>query len=272
MKKIIIMLLVIVLAVLAGFAIWHPGTPTATPSDDSVASTTIKYSDTISIAWHNPAQTSLMQGADINLTKYNLSGTITESFPTAETENISAFTTPFQKYYDDKLKSEGWKLEPLLSAGGAGSAIWAYSKGNRYFLLSFKSTFLNTPANAPVQCPCTIVFKTFEGTKPAEVSGVSGTVTLGPTCPVMRNPPDPSCADKPYKTMIQVIESGTTRNSPFATGQSGADGKYEIMLPPGQYMVQPVGAGMLPRCESKDVTIVANTITELDLSCDSGIR
>ncbi|HTK33346.1 MAG TPA: hypothetical protein VL335_02235, partial [Candidatus Paceibacterota bacterium] len=38
-------------------------------------------------------------------------------------------------------------------------------------------------------------------------SGVHGTVMLGPTCPVMRNPPDPSCADKPYATLVVVFRS-----------------------------------------------------------------
>jgi hypothetical protein len=102
-------------------------------------------------------------------------------------------------------------------------------------------------------------------------SGVEGTVTLGPTCPVMRVG-DNSCADKPYSTRIQVILIGSPRSSPFATVKSGKDGRYKIMLPPGKYAFQPVGAEPLPRCETKEATVEASKILELNLFCDTGIR
>src|ERR1035437_9718286 len=41
-------------------------------------------------------------------------------------------------------------------------------------------------------------------------SGISGTVLLGPTCPVERIPPDPQCAPKPYSTSINILKSGST--------------------------------------------------------------
>ena len=103
-------------------------------------------------------------------------------------------------------------------------------------------------------------------------SGVEGTVTLGPTCPVMRNPPDPECADKPYSTTIQVISMGSPKSSPFATVESDKEGKYKIMLPPGEYALQPVGGSVMPRCETKEIKIDPSKIIKVDLSCDSGIR
>jgi len=33
-------------------------------------------------------------------------------------------------------------------------------------------------------------------------SGIKGTAMLGPFCPVEKNPPDPNCADRPYKTAL----------------------------------------------------------------------
>ena len=103
-------------------------------------------------------------------------------------------------------------------------------------------------------------------------SGVKGQVFLGPTCPVMRIPPDPNCADRPYQTTVQVIAIGSPRSSPFATAETDADGKYEVKLPPGEYGLQSVGGKMLPRCETKNVTIGPDEMVEANLSCDSGIR
>lgn len=102
-------------------------------------------------------------------------------------------------------------------------------------------------------------------------SGVEGVVTLGPTCPVMRVG-DTSCADRPYVTTVQIIRIGSPKSSPFATIQTDKYGKYKIMLPPGDYALQPVGGPVLPRCETREVTLVPAKIIKMDLSCDSGIR
>ena len=103
-------------------------------------------------------------------------------------------------------------------------------------------------------------------------SGVEGIVALGPTCPVMRNPPDPTCADKPYSTTIQVINIGSPRSSPFTTVTSDKEGKYKIMLPPGEYALQPIGGSVMPRCETKNIKIEPVKVINVNLSCDTGIR
>lgn len=102
-------------------------------------------------------------------------------------------------------------------------------------------------------------------------SGVEGTVLLGPTCPVMRVG-DTTCADKPYATTVQVILLKSPKSSTFATAQSDKEGKYKIMLPPGDYALQPLGGAPLPRCETKNITIEPGKIIQVDLNCDTGIR
>lgn len=104
------------------------------------------------------------------------------------------------------------------------------------------------------------------------IQGVTGQILLGPTCPVMRIPPDPQCADRPYATKIQIIAVGSPQSAPYATATSDAEGRYSMVLPPGIYALQPVGGQPLPRCETKEVTIVAGAMTETNLSCDTGIR
>lgn len=109
-------------------------------------------------------------------------------------------------------------------------------------------------------------------TPPTNNSGVKGVVTLGPTCPVERIPPDPTCAPKGYKTTIQVISVGNPNSTPFATTKTNASGEYSVSLPPGKYDLQPVGGNILPRCETKEVTVVKNIVQEVNLTCDTGIR
>ncbi len=103
-------------------------------------------------------------------------------------------------------------------------------------------------------------------------SGVAGIVLLGPTCPVQRITPDPSCADKPYKTIVQVIAVGSPKSAAFAIVESNDQGQYKAMLPPGEYALQPIGGNPLPRCETKNVTVEPGVIKEVNLSCDTGIR
>lgn len=101
-------------------------------------------------------------------------------------------------------------------------------------------------------------------------SGVRGTVSLGPTCPVMRNPPDPQCADRGYATTIIVRRTGSS--STFATGKSDGNGTFEFSLPPGSYTLAASGGTMLPRCVPVDVTVGPTGYVTTDISCDTGIR
>jgi len=102
-------------------------------------------------------------------------------------------------------------------------------------------------------------------------SGVKGTVSLGPICPVIQNPPDPQCSDKPYQTLISVFRSNNTSNV-FATTESKADGTFEISLPPGDYVLDAKGGTTLPRCSQISVNVGPSRYTEALISCDTGIR
>ncbi len=101
-------------------------------------------------------------------------------------------------------------------------------------------------------------------------SGVRGTVLLGPTCPVMRDPPDPKCADKPYATTITVRREGS--GSVFATGKSNDKGVFEFSLPPGSYVFSAEGGKMLPRCNETKATVSLGEYSDVAISCDTGIR
>ncbi len=102
-------------------------------------------------------------------------------------------------------------------------------------------------------------------------SGIRGTVLLGPTCPVQKNPPDPQCADKPYAAkLVLTAKGGTSVLKEFSADQYGA---FTLDLAPGTYTIKPSpSSAPLPRCQSEDVTINQATYTSVSISCDSGIR
>lgn len=102
-------------------------------------------------------------------------------------------------------------------------------------------------------------------------SGINGNVLLGPTCPVMRDPPDPACNDKPYQTTITVSHSSSPARV-FARTESAVNGRFRVSLPPGEYVVHANGGTMLPRCGDVSITVESNTYAKVDISCDTGIR
>jgi len=100
---------------------------------------------------------------------------------------------------------------------------------------------------------------------------VSGSVLLGPTCPVERVPPDPQCAPKPYQTSIRV--QSVHPSVPYTTISSDASGAFSISLYPGIYTFTPRGGNsMPPTCRAQQVTVEAGQTKHITLDCDTGIR
>ena len=103
-------------------------------------------------------------------------------------------------------------------------------------------------------------------------SGITGIVLLGPTCPVMRNPPDPQCADKPYQTALVVtIPDGTRVIAQF---NSDTNGKFKVNIPAGEYAIRSAATtNFYPRCSSSGtVSVKTGIFTDTTISCDTGIR
>lgn len=103
-------------------------------------------------------------------------------------------------------------------------------------------------------------------------SGISGMVLLGPTCPVMRDPPDPECADKPYATALVV----TTSDQALVIKElrSEETGKFSVQVAPGEYAIRSAAASnILPYCSSSGtIKVNASVYTETTVYCDTGIR
>ena len=113
---------------------------------------------------------------------------------------------------------------------------------------------------------------TSESGPPLPVSGVRGTVTKGPICPVERDPPDPACAEPPVAGAELVIEdlSGTE----VARLTTAVDGSFSADLAPGAYRLvpQPV-EGLMGTAPPVEFRVEAGEApADLQLSYDTGIR
>lgn len=103
-------------------------------------------------------------------------------------------------------------------------------------------------------------------------SGIRGLVLLGPTCPVQGSPGanEPVPCLTPYAATLVVLDS---ENAVVARIASGADGKFSVDVPPGDYVVAPAtGSDSYPIAQPQSVTIAAGQYVEIQVNYDTGIR
>ena len=104
---------------------------------------------------------------------------------------------------------------------------------------------------------------------PIKTGILQGRVTQGPICPVETMPPDPRCAPKGYATDILVSGGGFTTPKLISTD---AEGYFTALLSPGTYLLSAGGENSLPKCEAMQVEINLQQTSNVDISCDTGIR
>jgi hypothetical protein len=99
---------------------------------------------------------------------------------------------------------------------------------------------------------------------------ISGYVHAGPTCPVMTDPPDPACADRPVDgAALHILDA---RGEIVASVATGVDGTFTALLDPGTYTLVPQPAdGLLGTADPQTLTVSGN-VTGLDVAYDTGIR
>ena len=98
-------------------------------------------------------------------------------------------------------------------------------------------------------------------------SGIEGTVTIGPMCPVVRI--DQPCPDEPYQAELTVLD---TSGNKVTSIQSDAEGKFRIVLAPGDYILHPESPGAMPYAGDIPITVEEGIFSTVDVVYDSGIR
>ena len=107
---------------------------------------------------------------------------------------------------------------------------------------------------------------------PSADQTIAGTVTAGPVCPVVTEPPDPACEDRPVAGAEIVVrsEAGET----VATVRTAEDGTFSVSVAAGRYELvpQPV-EGLLGTAAAVTVTVEGGVAGEpIEIIYDTGIR
>jgi hypothetical protein len=108
-----------------------------------------------------------------------------------------------------------------------------------------------------------------------EAGFLEGVISIGPICPVEKDPPDPDCLPT-YETYKAYPVSIWTSNGRIKITRinPALDGSYRIELVPGNYLIKlerehnTIGSSNLPVL----VSIVTQKDTLLNIDIDTGIR
>jgi hypothetical protein len=110
------------------------------------------------------------------------------------------------------------------------------------------------------------------GATPQAPSGIRGTVILAPTCPISEEPDplNPIPCLTPYAAELVILDAD---NQVAARVTSGTDGRFAVDLPPGDYVITPLGGGdPFPMAQPLSVSVMAGEYAEVEVNYDSGIR
>lgn len=123
----------------------------------------------------------------------------------------------------------------------------------------------------------TVILLGFGCYKPgsSDIGFLEGKISIGPICPVERDPPDPGClptADT-YKAYPVSVWTSNGRRKIIQINPE-LDGSYKTDLEPGNYLIiletgrSNIGSSNLP----VEVTIISDNVTTLNIDIDTGIR
>jgi hypothetical protein len=179
----------------------------------------------------------------------------------------------------------GGAYEQLVSASGcpaARVAFWVTVSGT--FIVYVPTTSVGA-VNAPFEAafPNRLIpaYTAFIGRcTPAagSGSGIEGTVTLGPVCPVQSDLLP--CPDRPYQGATVVFVNALVACPAFNCGEvartvTDAAGRYRVPLQVGAYTVvpQPSGTGVFPSPPAPvTVSVPSGAYVTVDFAYDTGIR
>lgn len=133
-----------------------------------------------------------------------------------------------------------------------------------------QSPLVERPATTTPAVPAEEAPVVHQNVPPTQASGgVDGTVTIGPTCPVVREGED--CADRPYRTTLVLASTVTGKNGGVLVF-TDAQGRFSRDLAPGTYTLRAQSDAVMPRLAPVTFTVEADKRTRLLLQFDSGIR
>ena len=107
---------------------------------------------------------------------------------------------------------------------------------------------------------------------PSADQAIAGIVTAGPVCPVVTDPPDPACDDRPVAGAEIAVRNDAGET--VAKVRTAEDGSFSVTVAAGRYELvpQPV-EGLLGTAAAVSVTVEEGVAVEqIEISYDTGIR
>jgi hypothetical protein len=153
--------LLVLVAALALVSLWPERH--AAPTSESDSQTQL-LSDLYPLYANAVWSTSQPESFTVGTTTYT-GESITSSSIHASMDPGSVFT-PFQSYYDQKLRALGWHVANDLAAGGHVGGQSGYRKGSNVILLRFHIDYQDAPTDAPSTCPCDVALSLFSTGQP----------------------------------------------------------------------------------------------------------
>ena len=99
-------------------------------------------------------------------------------------------------------------------------------------------------------------------------SGIRGIVLLGPVCPTESAESSPCLT--PYAATLVITDSD---GNVITRVSSGPDGRFEVLLPPGDYVIQPDnGPDGNPSSIPQPVTVGPDEFEQVEVDYDTGLR
>lgn len=103
---------------------------------------------------------------------------------------------------------------------------------------------------------------------PSPSTGIQGVVSIGP---IHGGPEREGVSNSaPLADTVFVVENATGVVTNFRTDDQG---RFRVPLPPGHYSIKTTGLKtMSRRCELPDVEVKTTGFTDVQLTCDTGMR
>jgi hypothetical protein len=98
-------------------------------------------------------------------------------------------------------------------------------------------------------------------------SGIEGQVMIGPMCPVVQQGQE--CPDQPYQATLTVKSPNGVQ---IVQVQSDAQGRFQVPLVPGEYILHPESPNGIPFAGDQAFTVQTGQYTQITVNYDSGIR
>ena len=121
------------------------------------------------------------------------------------------------------------------------------------------------------------ILSTFKFIQPvaSAVGTLTGAISIGPICPVESYPPRPECVpSREAYASREFLVFSADQTKTITSFHADANGKYNVTLVPGTYVIVPakMGMGYISKDLPKTITIIEGQTTTLNISVDTGIR